>query len=150
AAHGESATSGVNGIGAVDVYDMTSPTPAVPVLELVPPVDPDTCPNQGTPAGRFGHSIAIADVDGDGTNDLIVGASSTSEDNGFGNCSRNLHGRVYIFFGHAHFLDDHYPDPSTGPKGYLYRWVAIRAPQVANPAIQEPFVTGGEFGLSVD
>ncbi len=69
---------GTDGIGAVDVYDMTgalSPfgDPTQVVLELVPPLDPDTCPGQGTPAARFGHSFAIADVDGDGTNDLIVG-----------------------------------------------------------------------------
>lgn len=156
AAHVGESLSGVNGIGAVDVYDTTgamSPDndPKKAVLDLVPPLDPSVpggCPGDVTPAARFGHSIAIADVDGDGRNDLIVGASSTSEDNGSGDCSRTLHGRVYIFFGHEHFFDEHYPGPSS-PKGYLWRWIAIKAPQV-DPANPQQFVTNGEFGLSVD
>lgn len=96
--------------GAVNVWDTTTTNPTLVFQILEPPLDgycavvgggdpPPDCPD--TPAGRFGHSCAIADVDGDGFNDLVVGASASTEPADASCTTRVVHGRVYIFFGHA-------------------------------------------------
>jgi hypothetical protein len=144
-------------MGAVDVFDLTaapgSPPPATSnalKLTIVPPaydngLDPEddqasevnTCHIQW-----FGHSLALGDVDGDGYSDLIVGAAATYEE--AVPTPANHEGRIYIFFGHPHFLDPSY----QGRPGYLYRWLGVKAPQVS-PANPDRFPSGGMFGISV-
>ncbi len=46
-----------------------------------------------TSVNKTGHSIAIGDINGDGKGDLIIGAP------GLDSLSRQLEGRVYVFFG---------------------------------------------------
>jgi hypothetical protein len=70
-------------VGAVDVFDMSGSSSSF--LSITPPPLPgDTLPCD---ALAFGHWIALADVDGDDFNDLIVGAPQSDSDEG----------RVYIF-----------------------------------------------------
>ncbi len=127
---------GSENAGAVEIYDMNG-TPSIPILQIRPPQDPGS--TTATPAGLFGHSFAIADVDGDTIDDLIVGAAFTTEPSGTG--GRNPHGRVYVFFGHAGFF--------ATPMSYLHRWLAIKAPQMPAGSTAQ-FVVNGGFGYSVD
>ena len=89
----------VTDLGGVDVFDFTHPTDAHAAL-IIPPGDPVappgvvSCYPQSTT--YFGHSLAIGDVDGDGIDDLVVGAHR----------SDNVNGRVYILFGHSSFLSN--------------------------------------------
>lgn len=94
-------------LGAVAIFDPNSATPTLPTM-LIPPKDfAAQCYPRWT--ANFGHSIAVADVDGDNTKDLIVGAQGS--DSG--------EGRVYIFFGHTAFLAS-----ASAPTD----WIAIQAP----------------------
>lgn len=88
-------------VGSVEIYDLES-SPA-PIKLLLPPAEPDDC----SPVGvrLFGHHIAIGDVNGNGIDDLIVGAPGSDE--GIG--------RVYVFFGYGDFaINPH------------YRWVGLK------------------------
>ncbi len=92
--------------GTVEVFDLNVPPPSGPnVLSLVPPT---AASDPGYPAGvaAFGHSIATGDVDGDGFDDLAVGA----HDSELGT------GRVYVFFSHSQFL--------TNPHRF---WVGVKS-----------------------
>ncbi|MBI3819629.1 MAG: FG-GAP repeat protein [Planctomycetes bacterium] len=114
----------VNDQGAVAVFDLTSSTPNIPKI-LIPPKDPgETCyPHL---AKALGHGLSVADVDGDGISDLIVGAHSS--DGG--------KGRVYIFFGRSDFLTNPITTNSAGNQ-----WLCIKPPSDA--------LVGEEFGATV-
>ncbi|MBL8693606.1 MAG: FG-GAP repeat protein [Planctomycetes bacterium] len=116
----------VAAMGAVQVFDVNHPvSPGSPIATIAPPNDPGNCApcaSSSNCVGRFGHGLAIGDVDGDGINDLAVGAQEAE----FGA------GRVYVFFGNSNFLQ-------TSPPGYLTRWVAFKAPIPAGSAPTNAF-----------
>ncbi len=113
-------------LGAVAIFDLNSGTPTTPVM-LIPPKDgPGKCYPEATKS--FGHSIAIADLDGDGTNDLIVGAHGSDPVPEVPSGK----GRAYVFFGHSAFLS-----AASNPTD----WIAIRAPADA--------LLGESFGSTV-
>ena len=94
----------VQAVGGVDVLNFLSA--GIPqVALLVPPPDPGQC--APIDVRSFGHSLAVGDIDGDGVDDLAVGAHGSDA----------RRGRVYILFGHAQFL--------TNP---WHRYLVIRAP----------------------
>lgn len=130
-------------VGAVDVFDPTIGTGSDLVLSIEPPPDPgETSVCAPTyRVGDFGFSIALGDIDGDTYQDVIVGAPSSQDTvNGV----LDDHGRVYIFFGHADFLN---PTPALG---YRKRWLVLRAPQMpASAPASAQFGVSGGFGISV-
>lgn len=80
----------------------------------------------GTDRGRFGLALAVGDLDGDGTDDLVVGAPSSGS-------GRELAcGSVAVFFG--------------GP-GFLSEWDTARAETTALESVAD---TGGRSGTSPD
>ena len=60
----------------------------------------------GDPAGpsntHFGRGLAMGDVDGDGTNDVVVGQPGYRDPEGTG----NTQGAVWLFLGHDYIFDD--------------------------------------------
>ncbi|MBI3817959.1 MAG: VCBS repeat-containing protein [Planctomycetes bacterium] len=76
------ATSG-DDVGAVDVYNFASSTPASPVFVLTPPLLNGTIDS----TQYFGYMIEVADINQDGCMDVIIAAQGAN--------------RVYIFWGQA-------------------------------------------------
>ncbi len=91
---------GATQVGAVDGYRIQgSLTPDVPIFganAFVPRPLPPATQIEGSQS--FGASIAVADLDGDGAKDLIVGAPSI--------------GRVYVFWGDPSLPDGVHPTGS--------------------------------------
>jgi hypothetical protein len=124
-------------VGAIDVFDFTNQ--AQPLSQtILPPPRPGIDDEVDLPcdAGGFGHWIAIADVDGDDFNDLVVGAP---------NSDGNDDGRVYIFFGHELFMTESHYDSLT-VYHYADRWMVLHPPQRQSPPT---FALHGYFGASV-
>jgi hypothetical protein len=120
-------------VGAVDVFDLSNPLS--PSWQFT--IDPPPLPGDTLPCGvaRFGHWSDFGDIDGDGWNDLVVGAPIAD----------GSQGRVYLFFGHADFTEPVLP-PENKP-GWLYRWAVLRPPP--DPATGPVFASGGQLGFSL-
>jgi len=112
-------------VGAVDVYDLSQPSGSPVATITPPPLAGDDLPCD---VRNFGHWVAIADVDGDDHNDLIIAAPGSD----FGE------GRVYIFFGHEDWLTN---------DGWLMRWAVLLPPP--DPDVVNRFPRGGSFGFSL-
>ena len=98
--------------GTVEVFDLNLPAASDPnVLSLAAPTaSSEQAPTgPGYPAGlrSFGHGIATGDIDGDGHDELVVGAHDSDVGQG----------RVYVFFSHGGFLNNPYRF-----------WVGLRSP----------------------
>lgn len=125
-------------VGSIEIFDMTDADGNNDpyVATIVPPGNPDL--GETVPCGvrSFGHWSDTGDVNGDGIDDLVVGAPTS--DGGMG--------RVYIFFGFEDFHLD--PAPSIARPGWLKQW-AILYPPPDPPAPAEPFPTNAAFGFSL-
>ncbi|MFN0207644.1 MAG: hypothetical protein ACKVS6_15160 [Planctomycetota bacterium] len=94
-------------LGAVYIYEPSTNPTGIADMILEPPADPPTdCYPDKTKA--FGHAVAVGDLDGDGIDDLAVGAHGSDSDDG----------RVYIFFGYSGFI--------TNPS--QQKWIVIKPP----------------------
>lgn len=114
--------------GAVQVFRALDPIPAhyATLRPLGTSIQTD--------GALFGNAIAIGDVNGDGVDDLVVGASGTR------NCTLSSQGRVYIFFGGNNWLQN--------PANMV--WVAINSPlSPAGCTPPPPTASQHSFGFSV-
>lgn len=123
------ATPVVDELGSIEVFDLAATNPLV-IQSILPPNDPGQCAPGATQ--HFGFAIASGDFNGDGIDDLAVGAPEADGDAG----------RVYVYFGGPNFLN-----PALRP------WAAIQAPhqrgRFGNALVAEDFNDDGKDELIV-
>jgi len=135
---GQSTLSEVGAVDAWRIHNHATPDISVFGSGLRPPNEPGTSAPQ---AGQtFGHSIALADVDGDGVNDLVASAHKYN----------GGRGRVYVYWGDNNSSNTYGLDPTLAQQ----KITAIDAPGVDSvfsslnlQACNNPW---GVFGLFLD
>jgi hypothetical protein len=140
----------VDDIGSVEMYDyLAGDANAVPQQSLAPPL---TVTNQGGPSlpsevKGFGHGFAVADVNVDTVDDLIVGALNTAVWDTDRDGSPYLHadlGRTYVILGHGDLWgeDDFWDQPYKA-------WLGIDAPE--SPDVHDGVAEdwGTRFGAQI-
>ncbi|HEX5140106.1 MAG TPA: FG-GAP repeat protein [Dehalococcoidia bacterium] len=123
--------------GSVEMYNYNVSGPGIDQKSIFAPLVPTSSITARVPAevSLFGHGLALGDVNGDGVDDLVVGAPGTWTEE-----ASDSKGRLYVLQGHGNVsgVGDFYAAPT-------WRWIGLNAVEPYN-ALED---WGTSFAASV-